>query len=125
MIEIHKQKQVKFKNSVYFSPWRDDEEPMIIYNTTINIQKDAHDEWLNWMKNVYLQEAMNTGFFVENKICKVLIDEEQGITYSVQLSCKTMDDYQAFKQQHAPRMQQLASKYANKLVAFSTLLQEV
>lgn len=98
---------------------------MIIYNITINIDNDVHDEWLQWMKNVYIAEAMSSGCFIENKICKVLVEEDQGTTYSLQFSCNTMGDYETYKAQHAPRMQKLAGRYANKLVAFTTLLQEV
>ena len=98
---------------------------MIIYNITINIDDDVHDEWLHFMQTIYLPEAMNTGCFIENKLCKVLIDEERGTTYSVQLTCKTMDDYNLYKQEHAARMQKLVAKYAGKLVAFSTLLQQL
>ena len=94
---------------------------MIIYNVTINIENDVKDEWVKWMKTIHIPEVMNTGCFVEYKICKVLVDEEQGTTYSVQYTSKTMQEYE---RQHAPRFQKaMADKYGNKLVAFRTLLE--
>ncbi len=97
---------------------------MIIYNVTVNIENDVHDEWLGWMKAKHVPDVMATGCFVENKICKVLVEEEQGITYSFQYTCNSMDDLKEYQRLHAPRLQkEVADRYANKFVAFRTLLE--
>jgi hypothetical protein len=99
---------------------------MIIYNTTINIENDIKEEWLQWMKTVYVPEVLSTGYFIENMICKVLVNEEHGTTYSVQYTCNSLAEYEEYKRLHAPRMKkQLADKYGSKLVAFKTLLEIV
>ncbi len=99
---------------------------MIIYNVTINIENDVKDEWLQWMKTVHVPEVLSTGYFVENRICKVLVNEEQGTTYSVQYTCNSLTDYEEYKKFQAPHFQkQLSDKYGNKLVAFRTLLEIV
>jgi len=99
---------------------------MIIYNVTINIENDIKDEWLKWMKNVHIPGVMNTGYFVEYKICKVLVEEEQGTTFSIQYTSKTMQEYEEYKRLHAPGFQkEIADKYGNKLVAFRTLLEVI
>jgi hypothetical protein len=97
---------------------------MIIYNVTVNIENDVREEWLQWMKTVHIPDVMNTGYFLENKICKVLVDEEQGTTYSIQYTCNNMEDLQEYQKLHAPRLQkEVADRYANKFVAFRTLLE--
>ena len=99
---------------------------MIIYNVTVNIDKDVHDEWLHWIKTQHIPDVMATGFFIENKLCKVLVDEEQGITYSFQYTCKNMEDLKEYQSLHAPRLQKdVNDKYANKFVAFRTLLEVI
>ena len=99
---------------------------MIIYNVTINIDNSVHDEWLSWMMNVHIPEVMKTGFFLESKICKVLVKEEQGITYSVQYTAANMEDYEEYRHQHSVAMQKKVSdKYEGKFVAFRTLLEVV
>ena len=99
---------------------------MIIYNVTVNIDNDVREEWLNWMKNVHIPDVMATGFFLENKICKVLVDEEQGTTYSIQYTAANMSDYEEYQQQHAPRLQkEHTEKYGRKAAAFRTLLEIV
>jgi len=99
---------------------------MIIYNVTVNIEHDVHDEWLNYMKNEHIPDVMKTNCFIESKICKVLVEEEQGVTYSIQYTAKDMETYEKYKQEHAPRLQQeVKDRYANKFVAFRTLLEVV
>lgn len=99
---------------------------MIIYNVTVNIENDVREEWLRWMKEIHIPDVMNTGYFIENKICKVLVDEEQGTTYSIQYTCETMDHLKEYQRQHAPRLQkEHADKFADKFVAFRTLLEIV
>lgn len=99
---------------------------MIIYNVTINIENDVREEWLNWMKTVHIPEVMATGFFLEYKICKVLIDEEQGTTYSIQYTAANMDDMKEYQTNHSPRFQkETAARYGSKMVAFRTLLEVV
>ncbi len=99
---------------------------MIIYNVTVNIENDVREEWLQWMKTKHIPDVMATGYFLENKICKVLIDEEQGTTYSIQYTCSSMDDLKEYQAKHAPRLQkEVTDKYANKFVAFRTLLEIV
>lgn len=99
---------------------------MIIYNVTINIEHDVHDEWLKYMKEEHIPDVMKTNCFIENKMCKVLVEEEQGITYSIQYTAKDMETYEKYKREHAPRLQkEVTDRYPNKFVAFRTLLEIV
>jgi hypothetical protein len=99
---------------------------MIIYNVTVNIENDVREEWLNWMKSKHIPDVMSTGYFIDYKICKVLVDEEQGTTYSIQYSCESHENLQEYQKLHAPRLQkEVADKYANKFVAFRTLLEVI
>ena len=97
---------------------------MIIYNVTVNIDDSVHDEWLNWMKSEHIPAVMKTGFFVENKICRVLVDEESGKTYSIQYTCRNLDDLKEYQVREAPRLQrEHANRFKDKFVAFRTLLE--
>jgi hypothetical protein len=99
---------------------------MIIYNVTINIENDVREEWLAWMKERHIPDVMKTGCFTENKICKVLVEEEQGTTYSVQYTCESIDKMQEYQQFYAPRFQkEHTDRFPNKFVAFRTLLEIV
>ena len=100
---------------------------MIVYNVTVNIDHDVHDEWLRWMREVHIPDVMRTGHFTEHRMFRVLADEDSGGgTYSIQYSCPAMDDFLSYEAQHAPRLRaEHSQRYGSKFVAFRTLLEAV
>lgn len=99
---------------------------MIIYNVTVKIDNSVHDEWLSWMKAVHIPDVLATGYFIDNKLCKVLVDDEDGVTYSIQYTCESMKKLNEYYSKHAPALQkEHTTKYKDKFVAFRTLLEVV
>lgn len=99
---------------------------MYIYNVTVSIDKELAEEWLNWMKTIHIPDVLSTGYFTENKICKVLHVSDDGETYSIQYTFNTMEDIEDYQKNHAPRLQAEHSKrYEGKYAAFRTLLEIV
>ena len=101
---------------------------MIIYNVTVNIEDDVHEDWITWMKTTHIPEVMSTGYFLENKIAKVLStqEDETGHTYAIQYTCNSMADLEEYQEKHAPKLQEDHTKrYLGKFVAFRTLLEVV
>jgi len=98
---------------------------MIIYNITINIEDEIHEDWLNWMKSTHIPDVMACNLFESYKICKI-IAEDEGHTYSIQYTCKTMRKYTDYQTKYAAKLQKKHSdRYNNKFVAFRTLLEEI
>lgn len=99
---------------------------MILYNVTINIDYDVHDEWLDWMKNKHIPDVLKTGLFIENKICRILAEEDGGKSYSIQYFLKNMDDYYTYQKEYASSLQlEHTQKYEGKFAAFRTILEVV
>jgi Domain of unknown function (DUF4286) len=96
---------------------------MYIYNVTVNLDASIHEEWLNWMKQKHVPDVLNTGCFTENRILRVLVDDE-GATYSVQYHFDTMEIYEKYQKEFAPALQkEHADKYSGMFAAHRTLLQ--
>ncbi|MDC1221325.1 DUF4286 family protein [Salibacteraceae bacterium] len=99
---------------------------MIIYNVTVKIEPEVHSDWLEWMKQKHIPDVMKTGCFIQNEIAKVLIDEKDGITYSIQYRCESISELNNYFEIHAPALQkEHLEKYKEKFVAFRTLLELV
>ncbi|MCC6689969.1 MAG: DUF4286 family protein [Bacteroidia bacterium] len=99
---------------------------MIVYSVTINIENDVHDEWLRWMKEMHIPAVMKTGCFINSKMLRLLSDEPQGQTYSMQYTANSMTDYETYITTHAPALRKdFNERFPNKFVAFRTLLEEV
>jgi hypothetical protein len=100
---------------------------MIIYNVTVNINHAVHDQWLKWMKDKHIPDVLATGLFVDHKIYRLIGDEQSGgVTYAVQYSCLTMEDYIAYRDRFAAGLQQDALQlFGDQFTAFRTLLETV
>ncbi len=98
----------------------------VIYNVTVVIEEAAEQEWLHWMKEVHIPEVMATGFFLDNRICKILAESEGGISYAIQYTCPSMLDFETYQKEHAPKLQkEHTERYNGKFAAFRTLLEIV
>ena len=98
---------------------------MILYNVTVNIDAEVHEDWLTWMRNVHIPDVLKTGLFIENKLFRVLsVEEHEGYTYSIQYFLKTMEEYEEYKQNYAPALQaEYKKRYEGRFAAFRTLLE--
>lgn len=99
---------------------------MFIYNVTINIADDAHQEWVRWMKETHIPDVMKTGCFIDNQMVKVLYVEDEGHTFSTQYKFLEMADIEKYQKEFAPKLQaEHTAKFKDKYTAFRTLLQIV
>ena len=99
---------------------------MYIYNVTVNISEEAHEQWLQWMKEVHIPEVMKTACFVDNGIFKILFVEDEGHTYSVQYRFLEMEDYEKYRRNHAPGLQaEYKKKFGNQFAAFRSILKAI
>jgi len=101
---------------------------MILYNVTINVDDDSHDEWLTWMKNVHIPSVLSTGLFLSQKMYRLItkFPEETGTTYSVQYWLTDMEHFEQYRDQYAPALQkQTFQKFGDRFSAFRTLMEEV
>jgi hypothetical protein len=96
---------------------------MVLYNVTVSVDSDIHEEWLQWMKTVHIPEVLNTGMFTENRICKVDGFEEGGVTYAVMYLAPDREHYNRYQSEFAPALQQShTQRYGQRAVAFRTVL---
>ncbi len=96
---------------------------MYIYNVTVNIDDSVHDEWITWMQETHIPDVINTGLFISNRFCKVMVDEESGTTYSIQYLIKDLETFKLYEEMYAPTLQaEHTAKFEGKFVAFRTML---
>ena len=99
---------------------------MILYNVTVSIDESIEKEWLTWMKEIHIPEVMAKGCFKENKICRILAEEEGGKAYSIQYFAPDMSTYIKYQNEFAADLQkEHSAKYAGKFAAFRTILEVV
>lgn len=98
---------------------------MIIYNVTVNVDKTINKEWLDWIKE-HIPEVLATGKFSEAKLTKVLVEDEETDTYSVQYRAHSREALDAYYAEDAERLRGDGLKrFADKSLAFRTELEVI
>ena len=98
---------------------------MIIYNVTLNIDKSIHNEWLVWIKE-HIPQVLATGKFKEAKLTKVLVEDIETDTYSVQYRAHSREALDSYYADHAEELRQDGlQRFSDKMLAFRTELEIV
>ncbi|WP_298550242.1 DUF4286 family protein [uncultured Algibacter sp.] len=98
---------------------------MIIYNVTVNIDESIHDEWLTWIKE-HIPKVLGTGKFEKATLSQVLVEEDMGVTYSIQYRSYSREALDAYYKEDAEKLRSDGmKKFADKMLAFRTELQIV
>ena len=99
---------------------------MIIYNVTINVSEEVHDEWLTWMKQEHIPQMLDTGKFLNAMMTKVLVQEPMGgVTYSVQYKAESKAMLERYYQEDAENLRAQSQRFKGKTVFFRTELEVI
>lgn len=98
---------------------------MIIYNVTVNVDKSITEEWLTWIKE-HIPQVLATGKFKEAKLSKVLVDDDEADTFSIQYRAHSREALDAYYTEDAERLRSDGLKrFADKSLAFRTELEVI
>lgn len=96
---------------------------MIIYNVTVNVDKSINSEWLEWIKE-HIPQVLATGKFSEAKLTKVLVDDDEADTYSIQYRAHSKEALIAYYKDDAEGLRKAGvERFADKMLAFRTELE--
>jgi len=101
--------------------------PVIIYNVTTKVAHPVTEKWLHWMKEEYIPRMIETGCFSNARILRMIeVDETEGLTYAVQYTAETREDYNLYIERHSERMSRVANgKWGSNIISFRSVLQVV
>ena len=99
---------------------------MIIYCVEVKIHAEAEAEWLAWMRDIHIPEVVQTGCFSGCQIYKVIDSDQSESTFVMQYHCRSLEDYQRYRDRFAPALQKKHSdRFAQRFSASRQLLDEV
>jgi len=99
---------------------------MVIYNVTVNVDHDVCEQWVKYMREEHIPGVLRTGCFKEARFTRVVVNEESGITYSIQYLCESREMLQHYADHFAPALQKdHKDKFGEKSAAFRTMLEVV
>lgn len=98
---------------------------MYIYNVTINIDKDIESRWLEWMKKEHIPAMLATGKFSKALLTRIQIQEESGVSFSVQYTTDSKETLERYYAENAEELRKQNKIFEGKFVAFRTELEVV
>ena len=97
---------------------------MILYNVTIIMESEIHNDWLNWMQEKQIPRVLETGYFVSHRILRVLESPNEGITFCVQFILDSNEKLKEFNEKHKGLLEaNTPIEFNNKLVIFPTVME--
>jgi hypothetical protein len=84
-------------------------------------------EWMPWLKTVYIPEVMASGFFTDSKILRLLSEaQENGFTYAVQFTMPSATYVDKIDEDFYLAYDRMPSKkFGDKVLFFRTVLELV
>jgi len=96
---------------------------MYIYNITFNIDKSIEKEWLDFIKRQFIPKMLKSGLLKSSLTSKIMVDEVQGNSYSIQFAADNKADLKQFIDKELyPILNELHLKFSPKMVYFATEL---
>ncbi len=95
----------------------------MIMNTTYLVGKETEQRFLNWLRNEYVPQALETRLVSDARLMKVLTSEEEGISYSLQFTAENIHHLNQFKKEFfSLRELDIRKHFGERVLYFSTLL---
>ncbi|MAZ41366.1 MAG: DUF4286 family protein [Cyclobacteriaceae bacterium] len=101
---------------------------MFVYNITFNVEPPIESEWLKWMKNEHILDILGTQHFTEYRILRLINEhpDASGTTYAVQFTATNIVHVQQYLSNQGTILQnELRAKFGEKVLSFTTLLEEI
>lgn len=100
---------------------------MYLYNITIHIEWQQHDDFLQWLHSDILPELLGKKYFSSYKFFELLgTDEKEGKTYSLQLTAESIGAYNRFAEIYREKFfERFAARWGERCYLFPSLLREV
>ncbi len=99
---------------------------MILYNVTTSLDPEIAEQWVAYMRDVHMPEVMATGFFLKNQLCRMLNEEDDGITYAAQYYAVSLEQLEEYQRVAAPALRaDMEKHFGGRYAAFRTMLEVV
>jgi hypothetical protein len=100
---------------------------MLLYNVTVTIDLDVHDDWVQWMRETHIPDVMATAMFLSYRFNKMVGHEhEDAEIYTIQYLVKDMPHLMRYQEEFAPELQRKhRERYDGKYAVFRTLMEIV
>jgi hypothetical protein len=100
---------------------------MLLYNVTITLDLEVHEDWVRWMRDTHIPDVMSSGMFISYRMSRLLSHEHaDSEIYTVQYLVKDRAHLQRYQEEFAPELQrQHRARYEGRFAAFRTVMEVI
>ncbi|MBK8196237.1 MAG: DUF4286 family protein [Lewinellaceae bacterium] len=100
---------------------------MLLYNVTITLDIEVHEDWVRWMQDTHIPDVMSTGMFLSYRMSRLIgHDHADSEIYTMQYLVKDMPHLVRYQEEFAPALQeQHSARYSGKYAAFRTVMEVI
>lgn len=99
---------------------------MIVCNTTYHVDCDISGEFLDWMREYYVPQAVARGMVREPRLMRLMGHNEGGACFALQLQASTLGELQRWNQVVGKGLhKQLTERFGDKVAGFTTFMENI
>lgn len=99
---------------------------MIICNTTYHVECSISGEFIDWMKQEFLPQAMSHGLVEEPRLMRLMGHNEGGACFAVQLQAPSLRQLQQWNQAVGKNLHQaITERFGDKVAGFTTFMEVI
>lgn len=99
---------------------------MIIYSVTTAMDESIEDKWLDFMQTSHLSLIMETGFFKDYRLVRIIPSQGEDISYNLQLRCDSHAQLTEFRSKHEVMLEKVVRlNFEGKYATFQSVLEQV
>ena len=97
---------------------------MIVYQVTVQVDREREDEWFIWMRDIHIGHVLATGFFSRADFERVTGQEGPSASYQIRYYAESMNHYQQYAEKAAAPLQKDHAQRFGTSVSASRLVLE-
>lgn len=98
---------------------------MVIYNTTFSVPEELKNEFLDFIRNHYIPQAMESDVMKEPRLARIIGDEgNNGLSYALEFKTDSTEALEEWYKNEGKRLYFLIlNKFQQNILGFATLMQ--
>ena len=100
---------------------------MLVYNTTYHVDADDARNFVIWLHQVYIPQALDSGLLYRPRLCKILSHHEEGSEcFSLQFEVEDSARLHEWYVKHGETLHREMEKvFKDKALGFTTLMEPI
>ena len=99
----------------------------ILYNITMQVEKQLLEDWLSWIQLEHIPSIMGTGCFIKHQVLRLMNNNQQDEqTFAIQYFASTIYKFNQFEENFLEHeLKKISDKWNTSVMYFTTVMEIV